>query len=211
MLGGHCTYGGFRLSWLLQVNTAALRGCWRVPLLVFGWSVSFNLALSLGLLGFKENALEAKMAKCIVCGVKVSWGDYPNDTCFDCREKNRDGEALQRRTMLLGINAIRLTTETAPNLNITKRIEIVTAECAFGMNIFKDLFAGVRDIVGGRSEAVQKTMRDSRRTALYELKKEAYEVGANAVVGVDIDYVELSKAGSMVMLVASGTAVRIEG
>ena len=102
-----------------------------------------------------------------------------------------------------------LTTETAPNLNITKRIEIVTAECAFGMNMFKDLFAGVRNVVGGRSEAVQKTMRDSRKTALYELKKEAYEVGANAVVGVDLDYVELSNAGSMVMLVASGTAVII--
>ena len=108
------------------------------------------------------------------------------------------------------IEAVVLTTETAPNFNITKRIEIVTAECAFGMNIFKDLFAGVRDIVGGRSEAVQKTMRDSRKTVLYELKKEAYEVGANAVVGVDLDYVELSSAGSMVMLVASGTAVVIE-
>ena len=68
-------------------------------------------------------------------------------------------------------SAILLTTETAPNLNITKRIEIVTAECAFGLNIFKDLFAGVRDIVGGRSEAVQQAMRDSRKTALYELKK----------------------------------------
>ena len=77
------------------------------------------------------------------------------------------------------------------------------------MNIFKDLFAGVRDIIGGRSEAVQKTMRDSRRTALYELKREAHAVGANAVVGVDLDYVELSSVGSMVMLVASGTAVRI--
>lgn len=53
-------------------------------------------------------------------------------------------------------------------------------------------------------------MRDSRRTALYELKKEAYEVGANAVVGVDLDYVELFSAGPMVMLVASGTAVVIE-
>lgn len=110
-----------------------------------------------------------------------------------------------------GIEAILLTTETAPNLPIIKRIEIVTAECAFGMNIFKDLFAGVRDIVGGWSEAVQKTMRDSRRTALYELKKEAHAVGANAVVGVDLDYVEPRSAGSMVMLVASGTAVVIEG
>ena len=57
---------------------------------------------------------------------------------------------------------------------------------------------------------MQKTLRDSRRTALYELKKEAYEVGANAVVGVDLDYVELSLGGSMVMLVASGTAVVVE-
>ena len=108
------------------------------------------------------------------------------------------------------IEAVMLTTETAPNLNITERIEIVTAECAFGMNIFKDLFAGVRDIVGGRSKAVQNTLRDSRRTALYELKKEAYEVGANAVVGVDLDYMEMSSGGSMVLLVASGTAVIIE-
>lgn len=109
------------------------------------------------------------------------------------------------------IEAIVLTTETTPNLNITKRIEIVTAEVAYGMHIFKDLFAGVRDIVGGRSEAVQKTMRDARRTALYELKREAHSVGANAVVGVDLDYVEISTGGNMVMLVASGTAVVIEG
>jgi uncharacterized protein YbjQ (UPF0145 family) len=74
----------------------------------------------------------------------------------------------------------------------------------------KDLFAGVRDIVGGRSKAVQQTMRDARRTALYELKVEADLVGADAVVGVDLDYVELSAAASMVMLVASGTAVIIE-
>lgn len=108
------------------------------------------------------------------------------------------------------IEAVQLTTETSPTLNITRRIEIVTAEVAYGMNIFKDLFAGVRDIVGGRSEAVQKTMRDARRTALYELKREAHSVGANAVVGVDLDYVELSSGSNMVMPVASGTAVVIK-
>lgn len=79
-----------------------------------------------------------------------------------------------------------------------------------GLEIRDKVEAGVRDIVGGRSEAVQKTMRDSRKTALYELKAEAHAVGANAVVAVDLDYVELSGAGSMVMLVASGTAVVIE-
>ena len=147
------------------------------------------------------------MAICSQCRSKISiFSNSVGGICEKCNFLHSDKEE-----QLQVISSILLTTETAPNLNITKRIEIVTAECAFGMNIFKDLFAGVRDIVGGRSEAVQKTMRDSRRTALYELKKEAYEVGANAVVGVDLDYVELAGTGSsMVMLVASGTAVVIE-
>ena len=159
------------------------------------------------------------MAVCTGCGKKI--GMFANSNggmCEDCGMRlshSQSGIPFESRLeanakQIKAVKDILLTTETAPNLKITKRIEIVTAECAFGMNIFKDLFAGVRDIVGGRSEAVQKTMRDSRKTALYELKKEAYEVGANAVVGVDLDYVELSSAGSMVMLVASGTAVVIE-
>ena len=166
------------------------------------------------------------MSVCDDCGTKMGFVAHLNQAgiCDDCHKNNKVKQAAdeQRRieiakdsklaaqTKSEQIDKIMLTTETAPNLNIIKRIEIVTAECAFGMNIFKDLFAGVRDIVGGRSKAVQDTMRDSRKTVLYELKKEAYEVGANAVVGVDLDYVELSNAGSMVMLVASGTAVVIE-
>lgn len=141
--------------------------------------------------------------------------------CIDCREKNAeirrqeanwalDEQAKQEAAEAEQIAAVMLTTETAPNLNITARIEIVTAECAFGMNIFRDLFAAVRDVIGGRSEAVQKTMRDARKTALHELKREAWLVGANAVVGVDLDYTEISSGGNMILLVASGTAVRIE-
>lgn len=163
------------------------------------------------------------MAKCESCGKKLGFFD-PDfgklcEDCFDAarlRERDlRAAEEAETRRMreenAASIEAVMLTTEAYPQgLNITKRIEIVTAECAFGMNIFKDLFAGVRDIVGGRSEAVQKTLRDSRKTALYELKEEAHAVGANAVVGVDLDYVELSGAGNMVLLVASGTAVVIE-
>ena len=150
------------------------------------------------------------MATCSICGTKVGiFGDlYAGSTCGSCYRSKQHQEDRQEK--IEQIHAIMLTTETAPNLNIKERIEVITAECAFGMNIFKDLFAGVRDIVGGRSEAVQKTMRDSRRTVLYELKKEAYEVGANAVVGIDLDYVELSASGTMVLLVASGTAVVIE-
>ena len=133
-------------------------------------------------------------------------------SCWDADLKEQKKTGINKRQLKdAAIEAVMLTTETYPEgLKITNRIEVVTAECAFGMNIFKDLFAGVRNVVGGRSEAVQKTLRDTRRTALYELKKEAYEVGANAVVGVDLDYVELVAAGNMVLLVASGTAVRIE-
>lgn len=161
------------------------------------------------------------MADCVKCGKKLGFFNYDGGVdgkCLDCkqadymasREANREPARLKDEARNAEIEAIVLTTETASSLNIIKRIEIVTAECAFGMNIFKDLFAGVRDIVGGRSEAVQKTMRDARKTALYELKREAHLVGANAVIGVDLDYVELSNVSSMIMLVASGTAVIVE-
>jgi uncharacterized protein YbjQ (UPF0145 family) len=156
------------------------------------------------------------MASCTGCGKKFGFLEIvPGGLCSKCHylatlSPDELADIKQTAEINSAIEAIMLTTETAPNLNITKRIEIVTAECAFGMNIFKDLFAGMRDIVGGRSKAVQNTLRDSRRTALYELKKEAYEVGANAVVGVDLDYVEMSSVNSMVLLVASGTAVIIE-
>lgn len=152
------------------------------------------------------------MATCNECGKELqNWelvGGGLCDSCYTKRQLEQTKAEADRDA--LRVSQIILTTETAPNLNITKRIEIVTAECAYGMHIFKDLFAGVRDIVGGRSKAVQDTMRDARRTVLHELKAEADLVGANAVVGIDLDYVELSTASSMVMLVASGTAVVIE-
>jgi len=105
-----------------------------------------------------------------------------------------------------------LTTEpTLSDHRITRRLEIITAECVFGMNLFRDFFAGIRDIFGGRSSASQKVLRDSRKVCLTELKREALIAGANAVIGVDLDYSEISGDGkSMLFLVASGTAVRVE-
>ena len=149
---------------------------------------------------------------CTVCGIEYHKDVLNGGRCPSCRTSDLSGAfstpaSVRQQT----IEAIMLTTETAPNLNIIKRIEIVTAECAFGMNVFKDMFIAISNVVGGRSETVQKAMRESRKTALYELKREAHLVGANAVVGVDLDYVEMGSAGSsMVMLVASGTAVVVE-
>lgn len=107
---------------------------------------------------------------------------------------------------------ITLTTETImQGYNILERIEIISSECVFGMNLFRDIFAGFRDIFGGRSVASQKVLRDARRTCLIELRREALMVGANAVIGVDLDYNEISGAGkSMLFLVATGTAVNIK-
>lgn len=103
---------------------------------------------------------------------------------------------------------------TAPSLEgyrVTRTLAIVTAECAFGMNIFRDLFAGLTDIFSGRSEATQKVLRDARQHCLEELRREAIRHGANAVIAVDLDYSEFSGQGkSMLFLVASGTAVFVE-
>ena len=105
-----------------------------------------------------------------------------------------------------------LTTEFAmPEYKITERLEIITAECVFGMNMFRDMFASIRDIVGGRSKASQKVLRDARRTCMTELRREALIAGADAVIGVDLDYSEISGDDkSMLMVVASGTAVKIQ-
>jgi uncharacterized protein YbjQ (UPF0145 family) len=86
---------------------------------------------------------------------------------------------------------------------------IVTGEVIVGANIFKDLFAGIRDIVGGRAGAYESTLRNARRQAFDELRAEAERLGANAVVGIDIDYEVVGQGGSMLMVSVSGTAVRI--
>lgn len=105
-----------------------------------------------------------------------------------------------------------LTTEfSMAEYRVTNRLEVITAECVFGMNMFRDMFAAVRDVFGGRSSASQKVLRDARRTCLTELRREALIAGANAVIGVDLDYSEISGDGkSMLMVVASGTAVTVE-
>lgn len=101
------------------------------------------------------------------------------------------------------------TTPMLPGTKIEEVLDVVTAEVAFGMNLFRDFFASVTDIAGGRSQSTQNVLRDARKKAIDELKKEALAVGADAVVGVDLNYSEFSGGGkSMLFIVASGTAVR---
>ena len=108
------------------------------------------------------------------------------------------------------MSVIVTTAPTVEGRRITTYSGIVTGEAVMGANIFKDLFAGIRDIVGGRSATYERELRAARDIALTELRQAAAELAANAVVGVDIDYETVGSNGSMLMVSISGTAVVVE-
>lgn len=101
------------------------------------------------------------------------------------------------------------TTSVIEGRPVREYLGVVTGEVIVGANIFKDLFAGIRDIVGGRSGAYESTLRDARKTAIEELVAEARALGADGVIGIDLDYEVLGQGGSMLMVSASGTAVKL--
>ncbi|WP_134087800.1 heavy metal-binding domain-containing protein [Olivibacter sp. XZL3] len=99
---------------------------------------------------------------------------------------------------------------TTPNVEgkkIVKYIGLVSGETIIGANFIRDIFAGIRDFVGGRSNSYEKVLREAKDTAVFEMQQYAASIGANAVVGVDLDYETVGKGGSMLMVTASGTAV----
>jgi len=101
------------------------------------------------------------------------------------------------------------TTPSIENHDISEYKGIVVGEAILGANIFKDMFAGIRDIVGGRSGAYEKELAKAREIAFGEMQQRASELGANAVIGIDIDYEVIGKDGSMIMVSTSGTAVTL--
>ena len=104
------------------------------------------------------------------------------------------------------------TTPTIEGQRIAQYLGLVSGEAILGANIFKDLFAGIRDIVGGRSGAYEEELRKAKQIAIDEKVEQAGILGANAVVGVDLDYetIGISSGGNMLMVSASGTAVVVE-
>jgi uncharacterized protein YbjQ (UPF0145 family) len=103
-----------------------------------------------------------------------------------------------------------VTTNTIEGKRIVDYKGLVAGEAILGANLFKDLFASVRDIVGGRSGSYEKVLNDARETAIAELTDKAARMGANAVIAVDIDYETVGSNGSMLMVTAAGTAVVLE-
>ncbi len=102
------------------------------------------------------------------------------------------------------------TTPTIQGKNISEYRGIVTGEAIIGANIFKDFFAGIRDIVGGRAAAYEEELGNARQIALQEMEDAARQRGGNAVVGIDLDYEVVGQGGSMLMVTASGTAVTVD-
>ena len=105
-----------------------------------------------------------------------------------------------------------VTTPELQGFTIRRYVGVVTGEAILGANIFRDLFAGIRDIVGGRSAAYEEELRKARQIAIDEMSMQAQEMGANAVIGVDLDYesIQMGQGGGMLMVSASGTAVEID-
>ncbi len=111
--------------------------------------------------------------------------------------------SLLRNAMLV------VTTETVEGKPIKKHLGLVSGEAILGANIFRDFFAGIRDIVGGRSAAYEEELRKAKDIAIQEMQQQAAAMGGNAVVGVDLDYenITVGASGGMLMVSASGTAV----
>jgi uncharacterized protein YbjQ (UPF0145 family) len=103
---------------------------------------------------------------------------------------------------------IMTTTNNLEGKVINQYLGIITGEAILGANIFKDFFAGIRDIVGGRSASYEKELKEARRIAFSELEEKAFQLGANAIIGIDIDYETIGETGSMLMVSVTGTAVQ---
>jgi uncharacterized protein YbjQ (UPF0145 family) len=146
------------------------------------------------------------MKKCISCGSPVELFEISDGKCYACNHSPPDGVAEltpQARTIIL-------TTEASHNLPVDQRLDIISSEVVIGLHIFKDIASLWRDAFGGRSKVMQDGLREARKTALDELRREAALIGADAVVGIDLDYSEISGGGkSMLFLVATGTAVTL--
>jgi uncharacterized protein YbjQ (UPF0145 family) len=102
------------------------------------------------------------------------------------------------------------TTHSIEGRKAVKYLGLVSGDAILGANIFRDFFASVRDIVGGRSAAYEKELRKAKNIALGEMQEQAKKLGANAIIGIDIDYETLGTSSSMLMVSANGTAVVVE-
>ncbi|MBM3412301.1 MAG: heavy metal-binding domain-containing protein [Bacteroidetes bacterium] len=101
------------------------------------------------------------------------------------------------------------TTAVIEGRPVQEYLGVINAQSIIGANMFKDIFAGLRDLIGGRSKTYERVIEEAKEDAMRELTQKAQSLGANAVVGIDLDFETVGASGSMLMVIATGTAVRI--
>jgi len=148
---------------------------------------------------------------------KMSWqcdkcnelnDEVAHQSCWKCK-KPRFGSSDTAISEGLGFNVLCSTTMTLPGREVLESKGVVFGEAILGANVFRDIMAGVRDVVGGRSGSYESKLRDGRRIALREMAQEALGMGADAVIGIDVDYESMGQS-MMMMVCASGTAVTLK-
>jgi len=163
---------------------------------------------------------------CKTCGEVFSAIDMVEGYCIDCAPANitqaqnerfiqaaktRKEQSEEIRKEKLAIEAIMLTTETALDIPIIQRIDIISSQCIYGIMILKDLFQFVRDIVGGRVQSLEDALRDANTEITNDLKVKAHALGGNAVIGVRIEHTyNNANNGSILSVFATGTVVKID-
>lgn len=101
------------------------------------------------------------------------------------------------------------TTASIEGRPVQEYLGVINAQSIIGANMFKDIFAGLRDLIGGRSKTYERVIEEAKEDAMRELTQKAQSMGANAVVGIDLDFETVGASGSMLMVIATGTAVRV--
>ncbi|WP_074968785.1 YbjQ family protein [Paracoccus aminovorans] len=151
------------------------------------------------------------MAVCAACRNEDFAIDPVSQLCRSCQDELGEGDYATEEEVPEAVRSVLLTTESSSNLKVIKRLGIVSSECVVGQNIFKDVAAGFRDLFGGRSKVMQNGLREARKVVLQELSQEAVELGADAIVAVQLHYASIGGSGSvnMLLLTATGTAVKL--
>jgi len=148
------------------------------------------------------------MGMCKGCGKVVNFLEMEDEYCKECRDPKKQEEktiATEKR------NSIILTTETVINLEIDKRIDLISSECIYGINIVKDFFSGIRNAVGGNIKSLETSLKDAKNEVTADLKEQAYNLGGDAVIGVKIEHTYNNAGGGSILSVfATGTVVKLK-
>jgi len=148
------------------------------------------------------------MGTCKGCGKVVSAIEMVDGYCQECRDpiKQEEKKIADEKK-----KSIFLTTETAIDLEIDKRIDLISSESIYGINLVKDFFVGIRDVVGGNIKTLQRSLKDAKNEVTADLHEQAYNLGGDAVIGVKIEHAYNNAGGGSIMSVfATGTVVKLK-